>query len=357
MFRIIAALALFAAAAGGTAMVAADRLRPVADGDHDAARALIAQPTSADPLARAATTSRDRARTTRLIDAAIRRDPRSVTPWFLRLRMAAEANDARGVAAAALRLLAINPSRGDRYLPVLAAITPDPAAQPLILEALQRKPAWARLYSQAIVKQGAAPATIFRTIQAQVSALDPGAGKAQTNFLDAMVRRGQFDQAYLAWINFLPEEALEQVGPIYDPEFRGLPGPPPFNWQLSGGTSQAKLRTGGGLTVNYSSERENRLAGQIVMLPPGTYRLTTAVEMADAPGAGGVEWQLMCLPGTRPLARLPLDNGGTVASPPFVIPAECKAQRLALTGQQQQFPVTRDLTIRSVAVERVGSGA
>jgi hypothetical protein len=357
MVRIIAALALFIAAVGGTALVLTDRLGLRTGGNDDAVRALTAQPTSGDPLARAATTERDRARIAQLVDAAIRRDPRSVTPWFLRLRMAAEANDGRGVAVAALRLLAINPSRGDRYLPVLAAITPDPAAQPLILAALQRKPAWARLYSQAIVKQGTAPATVFRTIQAQVSALDPGAGTAQANFLDAMVRQGEFDQAYLAWINFLPEEALDKVGPIYDPEFRGLPGPPPFNWQLSDGTSQAKLRTGGGLTVNYSSERENRLAGQIVMLPAGTYRLTTAVEMADAPGAGGVEWQLMCLPGTRPLVRVPLDNGGTVASPPFEIPADCKAQRLALTGQSQQFPVTRDLTIRSIAIERAGGGA
>jgi hypothetical protein len=360
MIRIVAALGLFLSAAAGALLVLADLAGWRADvgstAPADSRDALLEQPTSADPLARAAAQSGNRGRMAQLADAAIRRDPRSVTPWYLRLRMAAEANDARGVAFATLRLLAINPSRSDRYLPVLVSVTGDPAAQPLILEALRTKPGWTRRYSQAMLAQGAAPATIFRTIQAQVAALDPRAGSAQAGFLQDMVRQGRFDQAYLAWINFLPETALGDVGLVYDPDFRGRVGPPPFNWTFAGGDNRAQLRTGGGLTVNYSNEQRNRIAEQIVMMPPGAYRLSTDLQMTAAPDQGALEWRITCLPGGRPLIRLLLDRSGKLTSPAFTVPAGCGAQRLALMGLQQQFPVSGEITMASVAIGRVGGG-
>jgi hypothetical protein len=143
---------------------------------------------------------------------------------------------------------------------------------------------------------------------------------------------------------------------LYDGRFQGLPGSAPFNWRLASDPSAraaiAMAPDGGpALQVERDGGRAGRLAAQLLVLPPGAYRLH-----GEASKAGpALAWSLACEDG-GPLGvvRAPSGDAWTAFALPFAVPAQgCAAQWLRLEAVHEASGQRTQAWFRGLAVERV----
>lgn len=223
---------------------------------------------------------------------------------------------------------------------VVVAAAQDPRARQALVERMRYRPAWAVPLVTQLARRN--PAGAFDLLLRLSRTDSPPTDAEVAALMRQMMSDGAVLNAYLAWTALLPTSAVERLGDVYDPDFEGLPGAPPFNWRLvSGDSSGAELApgpdgTGNTLYVHNSAKRNTVLAEQILLLPPGRYSLVARMYLEEAGRAGELVWTLTCVGGT-PLAQVASSDDGLVwrdASSPLVVPANgCDAQRLTLTGE------------------------
>lgn len=223
---------------------------------------------------------------------------------------------------------------------IVAATAENPAARPALVERMRYRPPWA----QSLVAQLArrSPAAAFDLLLRLYQAGSPPTDGEVGVLMQQMMADGAVMNAYLAWTALLPTSAVERLGDVYDPEFEGLPGAPPFNWSLASsdnaGADLAMGPSGSGsaLYVHYSAKQPTPLAQQILLLTPGRYRLTARMYLEESGRSDELSWTLSCYGGAT-LAQIGAPDDGLVWREPsaeVVVPASgCDAQRLVLTGE------------------------
>jgi hypothetical protein len=95
------------------------------------------------------------------------------------------------------------------------------------------------------------------------------------------------------------------------------------------------------------------MAGQIVMLAPGRYRLETTVSSAGRSGPSAIFWRLACRESDSELLSLPLGLVTSVASrlgTDFVVPEGCKGQTLSLSALPFEFAEAETIWIHQVQI-------
>ncbi|CAN1536740.1 hypothetical protein MCEMIH16_01611 [Caulobacteraceae bacterium] len=133
---------------------------------------------------------------------------------------------------------------------------------------------------------------------------------------------------------------------VFDGDFDGLEGPAPFVWeplQVSGGEAvlgTAETSHPGALRLEHDLfSSSDWMVRQLVLLPPGRYRLSLAARGLDDQGTGRFVAEVGCR-GASSLIRLPIRTaaqGSQVSVGDFTVPADgCAAQWLAFA------PVTGD---------------
>lgn len=188
------------------------------------------------------------------------------------------------------------------------------------------------------------------------AALSPSERRWVANLVSRIAARPDLDGAARLWAFYHDMEAAEVGREIFDPEFSGRPGTPPFGWNLgtgAGGTAELK---DGWLEVYYFGRVRGRFASQLLRLAPGRYDLSSDLLAEDSSLAGGLAWEIGCRGSNEPLMRERLENlsGGGSEAGFFVIPdSGCTAQELRLVGipgirQQRQWA-----SIESVTIERL----
>ncbi len=137
---------------------------------------------------------------------------------------------------------------------------------------------------------------------------------------------------------------------VFDPRFTRKQEPPPFNWLLTSSTvGLAERQHGGGLRVIYYGQEDGPLATQLLVLPPGTYRLAT--KAAGTNQAGSLSWTMVCAPAGTKIASAPLEQ--TVRGNwRFTVPASCPAQGLELHGTSSDSPRQVDVLLHEVSLTR-----
>ncbi|RHW16651.1 hypothetical protein D1610_14760 [Sphingomonas gilva] len=268
-------------------------------------------------------------------------------------------------AEAAMRL---SPQLTPQLAPLLPAIASTPAGEAALRRSIANNPSW-RSY---IVREGRfandAPGLVFALVN-QASLRDPVKQRLaeQSRFLWRLINQGDYDTALLAFVNLLPASEVSRTQPVYDSEFDGKPGPPPFNWSLSPGrVDRAVIKPdnngGGVLQVEFYDDRNAQLALQVMLLPPGRYRLQTIASSGTGIGDGGLAWQLVCHRPSqrgRPTSLARLSLGGLSNTPQnhsaqFEVPQQdCAAQVLTLDTARSTTPAARRATINSVTVEQL----
>jgi hypothetical protein len=164
----------------------------------------------------------------------------------------------------------------------------------------------------------------------------------QSRLLGQLVGAGRFDLAREAWSSFTGVAAAP--GQLFDPEFAKA-AMPPFGWSLASGPAGVAEPEGEGrLHVLFYGRDDLVLAGQLLTLKPGRYRLSMKVEATTLP-PNSVQWAVRCLPASTEVAIVPIARSGAL-SEAFAIPrGNCPAQRLELSGIAQQLSQQADATI------------
>ena len=161
--------------------------------------------------------------------------------------------------------------------------------------------------------------------------------------VEALASSGQYAKAHSTWARL---SGVRPQAKLFNPRFADIAAPPPFNWALpETGEGVAEPDGKGGINVLYYGRARAILASQLLLLPPGTYRL--AMKVADASGsAGALHWTLRCANKNLALADLPLRAG--LAASRFMVPGDCQAQWLELQGLAGDTPQTTELAVHDL---------
>ena len=294
-----------------------------------------------------------------LMTELLHRDPRSRPARLWLMNHALQAGDLGRAASQVDRLLALNPHMQVQYFPILADLARRRGGERPVASLLARNPPWREYFLGYLTTRDVGRDLIFRLTAGPTAVAGAGGSGAQAALLQSLVARGDYDGAYLAWINFLPEGALAKVAPVYDGEFAGLPGPQPFNWSFNDGeAASVGIESGQGLQIDYSGTKAVRMAGQTLLLKPGQYRFDYVAHGSGGGGddSGSVAWHIQCLPGGSGMLDLPI-TGVTDRPVPhgarFTVPAGCNAQLLTLEGAAGGFPQSQSIWFTRVSVTGV----
>jgi len=175
----------------------------------------------------------------------------------------------------------------------------------------------------------------------------------QKKLVDNLIAQGEFAKAYSTWRTVAGVKGGTNGGPgtIFNPGFAKLSAPPPFNWTFATAAGVVEPAPGDRLQVIYYGRADAVLAEQVLLLPPGRYKLS--MDISNPPGEGGeIAWTLTCLPHDEAILRLPVQGKGPLAGS-FVVPPGCPAQRLRLNGSTGDFPQSQDFAVGRLGLARV----
>lgn len=279
-------------------------------------------------------------------EAARDREPRAVAIRGLLLEAYMRQ---RRYPAAIAQLNALVDRNGDAtpdLLRVLTLLADNPQTSGYVAQALRVNPRWRSLFVDYAGEHSRNKGLLFKALLAHSPAVAAAEQQAsEASFVNSLVASGDYQRAYLAWVNFLPPQDTRHVDAIYDGEFRGFGGGPPFNWVLTSDENAVVERTrdtvlGGGtaLDVQYYGRTPTKLAQQILLVPPGDYVFSgAAVASSDSQFGGALAWNLACLPSGTTIPLIRLTKFSTTRfriAQRVTIPAEgCVAQQLVLTGE------------------------
>jgi len=246
----------------------------------------------------------------------------------------------------------------------LAARLADHAFRTALAQRLAAAPPWRGTFLTMAARYGADAdvAALFLALKRTAS---PASDVETAPFFGRLVAEAKYRQAK-GYFDALVSPPVQPTSLVYDGGFAGLPGPPPLNWQATagmGGSARWTLDDGmpsGSLRVSHDGfSSSGALAGQVILLSPGSYQVSARTRIDDTAAAGRFKLQITCIGGSR-LASMTL-NGGPGAWVPsqaelIVPPEDCKAQWLQIlpvTGDRREIA---EMSIDDIAVKRIAAG-
>jgi len=174
--------------------------------------------------------------------------------------------------------------------------------------------------------------------------------------IPALVDAGQYGAAYRVWVRTAHVQPATDAT-VFDAGFAGSDAPPPFNWSLTSSTvGLAESQPGGRLHAIFYGQEDGILAGQLLLLKPGRYRLSMRISGEPA-RANGLSWTLTCADSKAQLVSLVLSDPKNAASGiMFDVPANCAAQSLELAASAPEVAQQADVTISDFSLKREPSG-
>jgi hypothetical protein len=232
-------------------------------------------------------------------------------------------------------------SRGvEAFGPALVAYARQPGAIPE-LRAFFRKYPRAEAGVLTVLATDPANADLVLALASNLGRPEPD---WRANLVSALVSAGNYPKAYASWLRV---SRLRAAPGLFNAGFADIDAPRPFNWQFTQLNGVAEPDGKGGLDVLYYGREDAVLASQLLLLPPGQYRLAMTVE-----GAGGetaVAWRLRCADGRIPLPGLALKPSAAAAA--LTVPDKCEAQWLELRGVAGESPRITEVKLRNLRLE------
>jgi hypothetical protein len=282
--------------------------------------------------------------------AAQWRDPRSMpAAYFLATYYFRSGKTLEGLQETVV-LARLSPRAG-AAAPFIAAYAKDRSNWPLMRE-LFRSQDW---LEEGVLTQLAGDAGNADAILALADAnhRKPGSGWVRP-LLSSLVASGDYARARAIWSSIGGGQIGDSL--IFDPGFAQPDPPPPFNWSLASSTvGLAERESGGRLHVIFYGNEDGVLAGQLLLLPAGSYRLQ--MQLVGSPlHPETLRWSIRCDGKDQPIAIAGLDqvarSGWT-----FQVPASCPAQRLELAGRSGDIAQQSEATITGLRLVRAGPNA
>jgi hypothetical protein len=298
-----------------------------------------------------------------LLSEARRRNPRDrmarllLLDRFLRTGRSAEAGTELAV------ILRLIPEASAAVVPEMTRLAADPTTRRGLCVLLARNPALRDSVLARLAMTGADPDLVLT-----IAANSDGGGNPenpphwQQIILGRLIEKGRIARARQVWLASLGNRGSLPVNGVYDSDFRGSPGAPPFNWELvSNGDGAAERVSPPALQVAYFGRNNVTLARQLLLLGPGAYRLQFRADGAAKGGGTRLQWRVGCVGASVPLLQLPLKD---VASAPrafaaaFTVPnIGCTAQWLLLEGVAGDVAAEQDAHLWDLRMTSLHAGA
>jgi hypothetical protein len=292
----------------------------------------------------------DGAAAQRAFEAAQWRDPRSqAAAYFLADRYFRTGARMRGLTEVAL-LSRLSPNGDAKIGPYLAAYAKNPANWPALKAMFGEN---LRLAKSALVPLASNIATVpaVLAVAPPVKATD---ATWMAPLLDTLVNAGEYDKARRIWAGAsrISPQATEL---IHDTAFNDNVSPPPFNWALtSSAVGMAERQPEGRLHVVFYGQQDGFLASQLLLLAPGSYRLSMRL-LGDSVRARSLNWSIWCDKALAPIASISLD--ASARGWQFRVPVNCPAQWLKLSGASGDISQQVDIVIGALRMERLAGNA
>jgi hypothetical protein len=275
--------------------------------------------------------------------AAERRDPRSLPARYFLADIYYRSGDPRRTLEQIDVLSRLAPGGTQTLAPYLAAYAKNRAAWPDLKRLFRSNPGLADASLTALAKDPAYADAVLALADRRSAA----GGNWAPALVNSLINAGQYDKARRVWAE-TSNRQLPADGTIYDAGFTDTKSPPPFNWGLVSSTvGLAERQPGGRLHVIFYGQEDGTLASQLLVLPPGTYRLTMNVA-GDRSRLRALSWSVRCDRAAKAFASAGLDQAAAGWS--FTVPAGCPAQWLELSGTSGEISQQTDFTISALTL-------
>jgi hypothetical protein len=283
--------------------------------------------------------------------AAQRRDPRSLAAaYFLADHYVRTGNAVGGIRQVAI-LARLTPGGAQSVAPYLAAYAQNRSNWPLLRVLFRSDPGMRDAGLTALAKD---PANADTVVALTDAAHRTASASWLSPMLASLVNAGQYDRARSIWVS-VSSARLDRGELLFDSGFSQSAPPPPFNWDLTSSTvGLAERRPGGNLHAMFYGQEDGVLARQLLVLPPGSYRLSMRL-FGGSSHPEALSWSLRCDKGQE-LARTGLDQAAARGWA-FQVPTGCAAQWLELNGSSSDMPQQSDATITRLSLTSGGGGA
>ncbi|WP_407166030.1 tetratricopeptide repeat protein [Bradyrhizobium sp. ORS 111] len=332
--------------------LAADRLNAaITDADVSqverlSSEALVLAPTATEPIRLLALASERRGNAARaeqwmrLAEKRARRNP-LIEGWlFDRLFARGDFSGALERADAVLR--SSPPRLRDRVRATLIRIAADARVIPALAEVLSAAPPWRSRFLATFLADPTHLDLSEALLKRMAARSHPPTPEELYPYLDALISRNQFERAYQTWLDFMAPGDVDQIPYVYNGRFEHPVRRSPFDWIL---TREALVdatvadgpppASGKVLRIEFVEGRiAQPIATKLLMLPPGTFLLSSRVMAQSLINERGLRWTLSCASGEGGvLASTDRVSGTTpwrILDARFEVPQACEAQWLRL---------------------------
>lgn len=273
----------------------------------------------------------------------LERNPRDIALWMVRAEMALLQGDWAKAVFCLDRLYLLDTSRSDLYLELLLSISKNSAGLHAIADFLTSDTVWARKLVRLMANTG--------STSDELLVISPKVSGSVQPLLNAFVRQGEYERAFLVWLDALGTEDQTFSGWPFNPNFKQTKVAHPFNWQLS---PHAEYDAIEGLYIRYEGTHKPRLVSQAMLLGPGTYTLTIDAELRRSAQGGHMRWRLSCLTEAKNILLEfdPTPSEDTPSSNEFTVPnSNCPIQKLSLSGVAGKYPQLSRMMVHSIGIE------
>jgi hypothetical protein len=240
-------------------------------------------------------------------------------------------------------LLRTRPQLINFVIPTLAQIAENNEATGELKKLLAENPTWRGGFFATLPASVSDARTPLELLAAVKESPNPPTADDLRGYLNFLIGHKFYALAYHAWLQFLPAEQLNSLGPLFNGSFETPPSGSPFDWIVTPGANvsvdfaPAPGQEGGrALVISFEQGRVDfRGITQLIMLAPGKYQFLGKYT-GELTGQRGLKWRVACA--DAPTG--PIGESGMVAgrSPTwktlefaFAVPnANCVAQYLRL---------------------------
>ena len=235
-------------------------------------------------------------------------------------------------------LLRRRPELNETLFPVLfPLLDAAPGARAALAERLALTPPWRSMLLTSYARSASQPAFAYHLYQSLRDGPAPPTDQEAGAYIDRLVRDRAYVAALVAWQQQRPQTA---AGLLIDGGFEAEDRLPPFGWQLlaaDGGAAEIiRSPSGEGRALQATALgglQRQRLAEQLLVLAPGSYRLQGRVWREANTPEDALVWTVRCENGPAIEATQTLRESGEgtfLISIFFETAQACPAQRLAL---------------------------
>jgi hypothetical protein len=306
-----------------------------------ASRALVNAPLNARAVRLIAEVTDDKEAVRYLMNQAVRRSRRESAAVFWLMDDSFERGDFADVVYRGDILLRTRPQLAGNVMEYFGRVADDEQARQRLVAMLASERKWRGTFFNTMPKTVEEDEALLNLLVELKDAGSPPSPQELEPFVDGLVAKQRIEMAYNAWLQLLPNDQLTSMALVHGEGFTENPSGLPFEWTVNRGQNTmvdfvpiAPGKRERALRYRFGTGRAVfPEADQILMLPPGDYRLEGAFQGLLA-AKRGLKWELRCRGGKTPLGETEMLYGSPKSWQSFAVELtvpdqeDCRAQTL-----------------------------